>query len=255
MVNLLDVNSIDQLAHVKGPICAHLNIRSICPKIDIIRHDLFDGYIDVLCLTETWFKCEIPDSFVDIPGYTVVGLHRAVEVNSRTKSGGGVCIFIKKEYNFSEIHSAWHSTPDIEALSIILKLLRQRDIFVVVYYRPPSGNAALFFELLATIIGDNCDVGTNLDLLLTGDTNIDTGTETADKELFDDFLRLYDLEQIIGVPTRISKHKSSVLDHISVRGNYFGQYATIDTNLSDHLMVLLVKKDNPKLVKSFVWIM
>lgn len=196
----------------------------------------------------------------NIPGGTpfhatchVKWLNRDQQSGKNWRRGVYYAKCVKNNLNFTVIDDAWLSTPDVELLSIILKPQNQKSIIVIAYYRPPSGQVSLFFDHLVNVLNDNCEGHSNLENLLTGDTNVDTCQDTSQKALFDDFIKMYDLEQVIQVPTRISRNKSSVLDHILVRGNHFNHYGLVDMNLSDHLMVFVVrKKDIPKLAKTFV---
>lgn len=70
------IEVLSDLADIKGLIVAHVNCRSILPKIDFLKHQLFDKLIDVLCLSETGLKVAIPDALVKIDGYNLVRLVR-----------------------------------------------------------------------------------------------------------------------------------------------------------------------------------
>lgn len=45
--------TIEDLTEIKGLVIAHLNIRSLLPKIEYLRHVLLNKPIDILCLSET----------------------------------------------------------------------------------------------------------------------------------------------------------------------------------------------------------
>lgn len=69
----------------------HLNARSLNPlKLDYLRYIFANSPVDVICVSETWFKSEIPDSFYSIYNYN---LHRNDRVTSTI--GGGVAVYIK----------------------------------------------------------------------------------------------------------------------------------------------------------------
>ena len=60
----------------KGLKIVHLNIRSLFRKKDSIEHDLLDGSTDILGLSETWLKEEVPDSMIKMSNYQLVRYDR-----------------------------------------------------------------------------------------------------------------------------------------------------------------------------------
>ena len=73
----------------KGVKIASSNVRSLLPKIEEIRHILLNTEIDVLCINESWLDKNISDDNVSILGYRI---YRC----DRNRTGGGVCIYVKK---------------------------------------------------------------------------------------------------------------------------------------------------------------
>ena len=66
------VNCIRDMAGLKGIVIAHLNIRSINPKLEEVVRILAQGDIDILCITETWLNRYVPDQMVAINGYSML---------------------------------------------------------------------------------------------------------------------------------------------------------------------------------------
>ena len=85
----------------------HVNVRSLFPKIDVIRIWAKTTNEDIMVLSETWLKKFVKCS---IDGYTVF---RA----DRMSKGGGVTIYVKSEFNTSEILSIT-KTKNFELLSL-----------------------------------------------------------------------------------------------------------------------------------------
>lgn len=81
--------SLADLSKVKGLIIAHVNIRSLLPKIEILRHELVSEPVDILCVSETWLRPAIPDSMLGISGYSLERLDRTSEDSQVKKTGGG----------------------------------------------------------------------------------------------------------------------------------------------------------------------
>lgn len=143
--------TIKDLINVKGLVIAHLNIRSLLSKIDYLRHVLFNKPINILCLSETWLKPEMPDSLIKIAGYTFIRLDRGVKTEERIKTGGGIGIYVEQSINFVPALDTWSSTPDIETLSIHLVPHNCRRFFITMCYRPPTGNFNLFYDIISSI--------------------------------------------------------------------------------------------------------
>lgn len=84
-----NIEVLSDLSEVKGFIVAHVNCRSILPKIDFLRNELMSKPVDVLCLSETWLKAAIPDAMIHVDGYSLFRLDRTVQMDGRVKAGGG----------------------------------------------------------------------------------------------------------------------------------------------------------------------
>lgn len=144
--------TIEDLKDAKGLVIAHLNIRSLLPKIEYLSYTRFY------------------DNFVR--------LDRAATSGGQTKVGGGVGIYIEQGLNFVPDLETWSSTPDIETLSIYLIPNNCRRFFITTCYRPPTGNFNNFFEMISTILENHNDVSRKLDLLLIGDINVNLLSKT-----------------------------------------------------------------------------
>lgn len=93
----------------------HLNARSLnINKLDYLRYLFANSCVDVICVSETWFKSDFADNLYNIPTYT---LYRNDRITSTI--GGGVAIYCKSalscrivsksvdsgiEYLIAEIH-------------------------------------------------------------------------------------------------------------------------------------------------------
>lgn len=63
---------LSELNAFKGFKVLSLNVRSLLPKINILRLDLGDIHFDVLALSETWLKPDISDALISLDGYRLV---------------------------------------------------------------------------------------------------------------------------------------------------------------------------------------
>lgn len=98
---------------------AHLNVRSLLPKIDYLRHEFLNKPVELLCISESWLHSSITDNLLRIPGYNLVRQDRNITgTNGVIKTGGGVCIFLREELVFTPLGSNRICTTDIELMVI-----------------------------------------------------------------------------------------------------------------------------------------
>lgn len=154
----------------RGIKIAHLNARSIVPKVDSINIWLEKVKYDVVTINETWLSPNIPSSHLDISDYNIIRQDRTTG-----KRGGGLITLIKKDrnicYNVQNHNLLNISTPNVEMLITDLKIGQAKKMIVVNCYRPPSGKVA---ECFAEIEGslDKIDKLAEFELYINGDFNI-----------------------------------------------------------------------------------
>ena len=125
----------------------HVNIRSIRKSLSESESYLkvLDHEFSIIGLTETWLNdssCEI----YGMNGYNTVERHRS-------RTGGGVALFIRDDLNFSKRNYLAHF--DIESVYIEIGkdlLHTSRDIIIGVLYRPPNRYIASFNNKLCIAI-------------------------------------------------------------------------------------------------------
>ncbi len=156
----------------------HLNIRSIIPKSDQIKHLLAESNLDFLCLSETWLHKNSPSSALHIPGYNVF---RKDRVEGRD---GGLLFYIKDCISCKEIQC--HAEMDLECICLDVMLSPQMSFILIGVYRPPSAKS-VFHEKLCTVLRE-CTSGNFV--ILMGDFNInweDKSSKKALKQITDRF--------------------------------------------------------------------
>ena len=62
------------------------NLMSLVPKVDELALVVGNHNPDIICITETWLKNQIPDDVVQIHNYTLLRRDR------KEREHGGVCI-------------------------------------------------------------------------------------------------------------------------------------------------------------------
>lgn len=100
---------------MKGLQIVHINVRSLLPKIDSIRHGMVGSNIDVLCVTESWLHELIGDNSISKDGYMVYVEMIEVIVGA----GGGTCIYINDRLKYTQSSNRIND-KDIELQKITL---------------------------------------------------------------------------------------------------------------------------------------
>lgn len=160
---------------------------------------------------------------------------------ANVKRGGGLCCYIKDSIEYTRLSSNVNDC-DAEIMSILLKRSHQKDILVVLVYRPPQGNVKTFIENLRNYIKNLRDPGA-MNLVILGDFNIDysrksDGHTKSLKSLEREFL----IEQKICEPTRVSKKKTLTLDLMFTDLKFVSFAKPLYLNMSDHFPTVMVYK-------------
>lgn len=224
---------------MKGLRFPHLNIRSCLPRLKALGLKCLTVIIDVLGLSETWFKHTITDNLVCINGYALERFDRTL--NDRAKLGGGVCLYIKADLNYLPNKNLWVSTNDVEIICVTLLPDNARRILILNVYRPPKGNLSNALDSIRTIT-NAVDELLRMDCIVMGDFNVDLLWYSPSVETLKDFFFELDMQQIITTPTRCSPNRDTLIDHCYVRMAYPAERGTIDLELSDHMLIFVAKK-------------
>ena len=72
----------------------YINIRSLFPKIDLLRHSLENSKVSICGVSESWLNEKMDSSLVDCKGYKVERLDRSWHTGNRgsLQKGGGALI-------------------------------------------------------------------------------------------------------------------------------------------------------------------
>jgi len=107
-----------------------------------------------MVFTESWLRQDIPDSMLELEGFSCVRADR--EATSGKARGGVICVYVNnnwcKQYTIRETYC----DPDLELLCLSMRpfyLPREfGNIIICVAYVPPSGNAARAASRLADCV-------------------------------------------------------------------------------------------------------
>ena len=224
----------------------HLNIASLIKHIDQLRTILLNKPCHILSINETRLSENIDDGFVKINGYDIF---RA----DRNRAGGGVALYVKSAINANLRQDL--VSDDLEVICLQIKRAKSKPFFVISWYRPPNSRAEIFdkFEIMLRkleaegkeyhIVGDlNCNL-------------LDTEKNVHSRQLTD-IMDIYQLEQIITEPTRITIDTASLIDvFITNSPLKVKSSGVIRLGISDHYMIYACTKDAvnrspPKIVES-----
>ena len=129
------MEDIDFKAKHKGLLVTHLNVRSLWNKIDTIRTTFSRFNIDIITFSETWLTKDLPNELVDLQGYELLRNDRNwVEIDKdKIKKGGGVCIYLRKDFKFRSGHIAdiETSTIDIECQYVEIIFENQKNVLLI----------------------------------------------------------------------------------------------------------------------------
>ena len=237
----------DHFQNKKGLHFVHININSLLPKIDELRHFAKSNNIAVLGITESKLDPSVSDSEIQIEGYELLRC-------DRNRHGGGVACFICKKLCFN-IKNVF--PENIENIFVDILLPKTKPFTVGILYRPPTQHD--FVQVISSNL-DNLSPETN-DIYILGDLNINTfynGKNLFDKNInhtnenitFSPMLKQYrelcvtfSLKQIINLPTRITSNSISLIDHILTNAsNMISGSGVIDIGISDHQMIYCTRK-------------
>ena len=73
----------------------HLNISSLFPKIDLVRHEILASHTHIATYSETHLRHTFPSAIIDLQGYTLIRQDRQGLVKTKC---GGICAFVRDDF-------------------------------------------------------------------------------------------------------------------------------------------------------------
>ena len=107
---------------------ASYNICSLMAKFDDVVCLLEKFKLDVLCLNETLLNSSVPNSWLEICGYTLFRNGRGPEVAKNY--GGRVAVYIKDNRNVSHIPNGCFSNNNTESMWLIMDLPKSKPSYL-----------------------------------------------------------------------------------------------------------------------------
>ena len=216
-------------------------MRSLVPKIDLLRVWVNQYKPDIITLSETWLTNKISNNEIELTNYV---LHRA----DRGLRGGGVATFVLSNLA-SEVITPEIEPSNFECLFVKVILHENKYITIGNIYRPPSAPADSFDCMISTINSISC----KNEIVILGDFN-KNWLDNSSKKIKSTFGNL-NLTQLINEPTRVTPFSQSLLDWILVsHPQRFLQSGVLSDCMSDHSIVYCIWKIKfpklpPKLIK------
>ena len=107
----------------------HLNISTLLPNFEELKHFVHKYNMDIVSLNESRLDSSISDSTINIPNYNLLR-------NDRNRSGGGVATYIKQHLYPSKVDT------DLTTESVWACVqVKGKKIVIGSVYRPPSSTA------------------------------------------------------------------------------------------------------------------
>lgn len=173
----------------------HINAQSLNNKIDEFRLTFEDSGVDIICVSETWFNANTPNSLISLHGFNV---HRA----DRQRHGGGVAIYINNKLN-SKIFKKSDPNGSVEFIFCEVLSVNNRILVGCVYRPNRSINFGDFFTMLeTTTLSFN-------DIIISGDFNSNILSESI---LLDNMLPLGFSPTNSNIPTHHTQTSNTLLD-------------------------------------------
>ena len=194
----------------RGIHIAHINIRSLNKKMELIKATFQDSNATIVTMCETWLTSKYSEAYNAIEGYVVIRQDREWDLN---KKGGGICTYLKNGLNYSEFKYKHlnQNCQNLECQWISIKQNIGKEIIIVNCYRPPQGDIT---ECLRHIEEGIYEVYLNkADLFIIGDLNMNV-LDKKDKNVqsFNNSLRQKGFLQLIKEPTRITALTATCID-------------------------------------------
>ena len=221
---------------------AHLNINGLLNKLPEVHNILDQASFDILGISETHLREDIPDEWININGYSFVRRDRD------SVPGGGVLIYFKANLT-AYLVTRWNCTH-LEAAWLNVTI-RSQSFLIGCIYRPPQDS--LFFNHFRNVLENIWLRRKNI--ILLGDFNSDmlkgsSKTESQYRKRLKRIISSFGLKNIMSCPSRVTLTSKSLIDLIiTSQPAKVKNSGAIDLGISDHNLVFAVfmtTRVNPK---------
>ena len=189
---------------------------------------------DIVAFTETHCDDTVSDNELQLDDFDFIR-------KDRTRHGGGVIIYIKKQFGFQRLLDI---ECELEALWISVKMRDIKPLLICVLYRPPNSSDN-FFDILSTMLNKALDL--DGEVLVMGDFNCDLLSGNLDSKT-QTLVSIMDgslLTQLIVSPTRVTMNSRTLIDHMyTTCGDNHVLSGVVKTHVSDHFLTFTIVNCN-----------
>ena len=187
--------------------------------------------LEMLAINESKLDYSFTDGEISIPGYNIVR-------KDRNRYGGGVALYVRENLSFT----IRNGLVRLEMICVEINLPYNRSFLVGTWYRPRSAAIDLFTEYSSFVEKCDCE---NKELILLGDMNCDylKGPIDPHTRKLQFLSSVYQLEQLILEPTRVTDKSSTLIDLAFTNDtNNIAKSGVIHNGMSDHNIIYIVRK-------------
>ncbi len=187
---------------------------------------------DVICVNETWLDNSVNNHEIGLDGYDLIR-------KDRNRHGGGVAMFIRNTINY-KIRSDI-MPENLETITVEITKPKAKPFLLSTWYRPPNMPVNIFidYELIIQKMDHE-----NKEIICIGDFNCDwlSPEKSETKKLFD-LANMFQLEQLIKEPTRITSQSQTLIDlAFSNRPETIIKSGVDHVGMSDHSLIYIHRK-------------
>ena len=187
----------------------------------------------------------VPIESIAIQGYNWIS-------KNRNRSGGGIGFFIRDSINFRPRTDL--NNLDIEILTIQISKHNVKPFLITTWYRPPNDpiDTLYRFEKCLQLIDND-----NKESIILGDVNYDFLSASLSPQASElKFITgLYQYEQLISEPTRVTKDTRTLIDHFyTTNPDNIISKGVSTVSISDHYLIYGIRKfkvckENAKIIE------
>ena len=187
---------------------------------------------DVICVNETWLDNSVNNHEIGLDGYDLIR-------KDRNRHGGGVAMFIRNTINY-KIRSDI-MPENLETITVEITKPKAKPFLLSTWYRPPNMPVNIFidYELIIQKMDHE-----NKEIICIGDFNCDwlSPEKSETKKLFD-LANMFQLEQLIKEPTRITSQSQTLIDlAFSNQPETIIKSGVDHVGMSDHSLIYIHRK-------------
>ena len=193
----------------RGIYIVNLNVRHLKPKIDDVKIMLQElNNVDILGLCETFLNRNVDDGTINSDGYKTERKDRDSLTSIQNNILGGIVIYIANHINYVNRYDL--EIENIESVWLKIKIKNSKSFLTCSVYRPLSAKTE-WFNNFAEQLENKFN-----EFYVMGDLNVDINDGNISNQTWKHIVELHNKQQLIKVPTRITAHSETLIDHVYV---------------------------------------